>query len=101
MKWKENVEVINEVATLKGFEAIFSRVLSYVTTAAGLVCFIMLIVGGFKYLTSGGDPKQTASAKGTLTWAIAGLVIIIAAWFVLQFIEHFTGVTVTIFEIPG
>ena len=89
------------VATLKGFEKIFSFILSLATTAAGLVCFVMLIVGGFKYLTSGGDPKQTASAKGTLTWAIAGLVIIIAVWFVLQFIEHFTGVTITIFEIPG
>lgn len=90
----------DEVATLKGFENIFSTILSLATTAAGLVCFLMLIIGGFKYLTSGGDPKQAASARGTLTWAVAGLAIIIGAWFILQFIEYFTGVEVTIFEIP-
>lgn len=89
-----------DVAQLKDLETIFSRILSLATRAAGLVCFVMLIVGGFKYLTSGGDPKQTASARGTLTWAVAGLALIIAAWFILQFIEHFTGIQVTIFEIP-
>lgn len=93
--------VIDDTATLQYFEDIFSRILSIATTAAGLVCFVMLIVGGFKYLTSGGDPKQTAAARGTLTWAVAGLAIIIAAWFILQFIKHFTGVDITIFEIPG
>lgn len=90
----------DEVVTLKGFENIFSTILSLATTAAGLVCFLMLIIGGFKYLTSGGDPKQAASARGTLTWAVAGLAIIIGVWFILQFIEYFTGVEVTIFEIP-
>jgi len=93
-------KVISDPATLKDFEFIFSRILSLATTLAGLVCFIMLIIGGFKYLTSTGDPKQTASAKGTITWAIVGLVIIIGSWFVLQLIEEITGVRVTIFEIP-
>ena len=91
----------DEVPTLKGFENIFATVISLATRAAGLVCFIMLVVGGFKYLTSGGDPKQAASARGTLTWGVVGLAIIIGAWFILKFIEYFTGVQVTIFEIPG
>lgn len=91
---------VGDVVTLRYLETIFSRILSLATTAAGLVCFVMLIVGGFKYLTSGGDPKQTASAQGTLTWAIGGLAFIIVAWFILLFIKHFTGVEVTIFEIP-
>jgi len=98
--WEEGTHKIEDVVTLKGFEVIFSKIISLATTAAGLVCFLMLIVGGFKYLTSGGDPKQAASARGTLTWAVAGLAIIIGAWFILQFIEYFTGVEVTIFEIP-
>jgi len=98
---QEGTEIIDEVATLKGFEAIFSHILSLATKLAGLTCFVMLIIGGFKYLTSTGDPKQTASAKGTITWAIVGLVIIIGSWFVLQLIEEITGVRVTIFEIPS
>lgn len=100
MDWEEGIHVFGEVVTLRGFEVIFSTIISLATSAAGLVCFVMLIVGGLKYLTSGGDPKQTASARGTLTWAVAGLAILIGVWFILQFIEYFTGVQVTIFEIP-
>lgn len=98
--WEEGKHTIGGVVTLKGLEVIFSAILFLATTSAGLVCFLMLIVGGFKYLTSGGDPKQAASARSTLTWAVAGLALIIGAWFILQFIEYFTGVKVTIFEIP-
>ncbi len=72
----------------------------YATTIAGLAVFVMFLVGGFQYLTSMGDPKGAESAKNTLTYAVLGLVLVIAAWFIIQFIETFTGVTVTIFEIP-
>ena len=98
--WEEGKHVLDKVVTLKGFEVIFSTIISLTTTAAGLVCFLMLVVGGFKFLTAGGDPKKVESGQGTLTWAVAGLAILIGVWFVLQFIEYFTGIQVTIFEIP-
>lgn len=92
---------VGRVATIQGLECIFVRILNIATSLAGLAVFIMLLVGGFKYLTSGGDPKKAQSAKDTLTYAILGLVLVIAAWFILAFIEEFTGVKVTIFKIPG
>lgn len=97
----EDVPDVGKVATIQGLECIFIRILNIATSLAGLAVFIMLLVGGFKYLTSGGDPKKAQSAKDTLSHAILGLVLIIAAWFILQFIEEFTGVKVTIFKIPG
>lgn len=99
MAWDEPF-AIDDVATLKGFEKIFQNVIQLATTAAGLAVFVMLIVGGFKYFTAGGDPQKTAAARGTLTWAIVGLAILIGAWFILLFIREFTGIDVTIFEIP-
>jgi len=60
----------------------------------------MLIVGGFKYLTSGGDQKATASAQQTLTFAVVGLVLLVLAFLVFRLIEQFTGVNVTNFVIP-
>lgn len=92
---------VGNVATIQGFECIFINILNIATSLAGLAVFIMLLVGGFKYLTSGGDPKASQSARNTLTYAIAGLVLVIAAWFILKFIAEFTGVEVTIFKIPG
>lgn len=51
---------------------------------AGLVFFFMLILGGLRYLTAGGDEKSTAAARGTLTNAFVGLVIVVAAFLITQ-----------------
>ncbi|OGD62300.1 hypothetical protein A2160_00725 [Candidatus Beckwithbacteria bacterium RBG_13_42_9] len=88
-------------ATFKSLEAIFANVLGLIFALGAIATFVMLIVGGFRYLTSGGDPKATAQAQGTMTWSIAGLLFFIGAWFFLRFIKEFTGVDVTTFKIPG
>ena len=89
----------NEVATLKGLELVFQKILNYAVMFAVVVLFILLVIGGFKFLTSGGDPKATESAQKTLTYAILGIVLLIAIWFILLFIEKFTGIKVTQFTI--
>lgn len=53
---------------------------------AGLVFFFMLILGGLRYLTAGGDEKAAAAARGTLTNAFVGLVIVVAAFLITQLI---------------
>lgn len=88
-------------ATFKSLEAVFSNVLTIVFALAGLVSFIMLLVGGFTFLFSGGNPEKTKKAWGTITWAIFGLVFLIGAWFIMRFIKEFTGADVTHFEIPS
>lgn len=90
---------MGDPAQLKDLEAIFGQIVSVATGFALLAAFIMLIIGGFKFLTSGGDPKATESAKNTLTYAIFGLAALIGIWLILKFIEVFTGVKVTQFTI--
>lgn len=89
------------VATIQGFECLFQNILQVIVPVVGLVFFAMFINGGFKYLTSGGDPKKAAAATKTLTVAFIGLIGIIASWFILLFIKQFTGIDVTIFKIPS
>ena len=84
-----------EPAKIKDLAVIIERVLNIFLQLAGLAAFIMIIVGGFQYLTAGGDPKKTQAAGQTITFAVFGLVAVIAAWFILLFIEKFTGVNVT------
>jgi hypothetical protein len=86
-------------AQIKDLAVIVQKILNIAVQLAGIAVFIMLIVGGFQYLTAGGDAKKTQAAGNTLTYAIFGLVTVIAAWFILLFIEKFTGVGVTKFEI--
>jgi len=90
----------NGIATLACLEVIIQRILNIAVRLAGIAAFIMLIVGGFQFLTAGGDQKKTQAASSTLTYAIFGLVAVIAAWFILLFIEKFTGVKLTEFTWP-
>lgn len=52
----------------------------------GVAAVIMVIIGGFKYVTSNGDSGQVASAKNTIIYAIVGLVIVIFAQTIVKFV---------------
>ena len=90
-----------DVATIQGFECLFYNILQIVTYAAGVAFLFMFISGGFQYLYSSNDAKKVAGASATLTMAIAGLVGLIASFFILKLIQNFTGAQVTNFIIPG
>jgi len=88
-----------KVPTLQCIEVVFEKILNVAVELAVVVLFIFLVIGGFKFLASGGDPKATESAKNTLTYAILGLVLLIGIWLILNFIQYFTGIEVTVFKI--
>lgn len=89
-----------EPATLEDLEVIFSNILRAAIPFAGIVLFVMLIIGGFQYLTSGGDPKKVASARNTLTFAIIGIVLVALAYLILVVISMITGATdILIFDV--
>ncbi len=87
------------IATIKDLEFLFGNVVSAALGLAGIVLFILLLVGGFKYITSGGDPKATESAQKTITYAILGLILILVSFLILVLIKTITGVDVTKFNV--
>jgi hypothetical protein len=52
----------------------------------GALSVIVLIVGGLRYVLSGGNPAQVTSAKNTILYAIVGIVIAVAAYAIVQFV---------------
>jgi len=54
--------------------------------AAGLVAVIFLIIGGYRYITSSGNPEAIEGAKGTIINAIVGLIIIFIASLLVSYI---------------
>lgn len=91
----------NDVATIGGLECLFANVLQVIMTLAGLTFFAMFIVGGFKYLTSGGDPKKMAAASHTITLSFAAIIGVIVSWLILLLIKNLTGVDVTTFKVTS
>lgn len=87
------------IAPLSSFNTVFSNIVELALGFAGIAFFVMLVIGGFKYITAGGDPKETQGASKTLTYAIGGLVLTALSFLVLVVIEDFTGANVTDFTI--
>ena len=85
--------------TLQNLEDVFKSVLNVILGIAGITFFILLLSSGFKFITSGGDPKALEGAKKTLTYAIGGLILIVLSYLILLLIKEITGVDVTIFRI--
>jgi len=88
-------------ATLSDLEIYFSRFVSVAIEFGGIALFVMLLIGGFNYLTSGGNPQQAEAAKKTITYAIFGIVLLAMSFLILKLIQEFTGVNVTEFKITN
>lgn len=92
----ETVDQITFI-TPKGFATTFqgfmNGVLSFVMVIAALLVFFYLIWGGIEWITSGGDKGQTEKARNKITAAVIGLIILAAAYAVLQLALGFLGFT--------
>lgn len=89
------------VVTIGSLEQLFSNSVRTIVSLSAVALFLMFIVGGFTFLFSGGDQKKLEQAKGTLTNAIIGMVVIVSAYLILRVIGTFTGTldTITTFQI--
>ena len=87
-----------DVAQLQDLGCYFGNVLTAIIPLIGILSFVMILAGGFKILTSGGDPKGIAGGKQTITLAIAGIALSILSWLILVLIRNLTGVDVTQFN---
>lgn len=54
---------------------------------AGLILFIMLIYGGFKYMSSGGNPESLKKAQDIFKYIAIGFVLVIASMFLVRLIS--------------
>lgn len=52
----------------------------------GLIAVFMVIFGGLKYITSGGNDAGVKAAKNTLLYAVIGLVIVLIAEGIVRFV---------------
>lgn len=62
------------------------KIINIFSIIVGIVAVIMVIYGGFRYITSGGDSGRVGNAKNTLIYAVIGLIIVALAQFLVHFV---------------
>lgn len=65
---------------------IIATVINIFSLVVGVVSVIMIIIGGLRYITSGGDSGNVGNAKNTILYAIIGLVIVALAQIIVKFV---------------
>lgn len=78
-------------AELVGVDGVFTKFSNIALYAVGAISVIMLIWGGLRYITSGGDSKKITDAKNTILYAIIGLVIAVLAFAIINFVLNAIG----------
>jgi hypothetical protein len=63
-----------------------NTIINIMSIIVGVIAVIMIIVGGIKYATSGGDQNNLESAKNTIVYALVGLVIAVLAQVLIHFV---------------
>lgn len=62
------------------------RVVNIFSAVAGIAAVIMIVIGGFRYVTSGGDSGSVSAAKRTVLYALVGLVVVGIAQILVKFV---------------
>lgn len=62
------------------------QIVGAVLAFVGIIFFVLIIYGGFMWMTAGGDEQKVTKAKDLITQAVIGLIIVLAAYAITAFI---------------
>lgn len=67
-------------------EELIKTIINVISALVGAIAVIMVLIGGFKFVTAGGDSNAVSSAKNTIIYAIVGLIIVAFAQVIVRFV---------------
>lgn len=76
----------DQQSDLFGDSGVFKTITNVLLFIIGAISVIMLIIGGIRYVVSGGDSGAVTSAKNTILYAIVGIVVAILAYALVNFV---------------
>lgn len=76
----------DQTADLFGNTGIFSTITNVLLFVLGAISVIMIIIGGLRYVVSGGNSTNVTAAKNTILYAIVGVIIAILSYAIINFV---------------
>lgn len=76
----------DQVANMFGVSGVFSTITNIMLFLIGAISVIMIIIGGLRYVISGGSSSNVTAAKNTILYAVIGLVVAILAYAIINFV---------------
>ena len=76
----------DQAIDLFGSAGIFTTITNVMLFIVGAISVIMVVIGGLRYVVSGGNSSNVTTAKNTILYAVVGLIIAIMAYAVINFV---------------
>jgi hypothetical protein len=82
------VNVVNDEITLGSDDprTIAARIINTAMMFLGLIAVVIILLGGFKWMTAGGSEDKVGEAKKLMGQGLIGLLIVLASWGIAQFV---------------
>ncbi|HEX6977131.1 MAG TPA: hypothetical protein VF185_02100 [Patescibacteria group bacterium] len=81
------------------FQKLIPSLIGLAFVAGVLIFFFMLLLGAIQWITSGGDKGALEGAKGRLTNALIGIIVLFAVFAIIKLIEGFFGISILTLDI--
>ena len=81
------------------FETLIPKLITIGFIVGVIVFFFMLIAGAIQWISSGGDKQGLEAARGRITNALVGIVILFSIFAIIKLIEFFFGISILTLDI--
>ena len=76
----------DQPANVFGDSGIFRTITNVLLFVLGAISVIMIIIGGLRYVVSGGNATSVTAAKNTILYAIVGVIVALLAYAIINFV---------------
>ncbi|OIP22673.1 hypothetical protein COX95_01625 [bacterium CG_4_10_14_0_2_um_filter_33_32] len=76
----------NNPLPTKTLPEIIYSISNSLTLLVGVIAILFIIIGGFQYITSAGNPDNIGKAKNTILYGIIGIIVVLCAWLIVKFV---------------
>lgn len=81
-------DAFNRTSQFCSVNSAIITVINIILGVIALVAVLMIVIGGFKYVISSGNPEAVKSATKTITWAVIGLVVAVLAYAIVSIVSN-------------
>lgn len=92
---------LNKNTGVSFFQQLIQKGITLVLVAGVIIFLFMLLISAIQWMTAGGDKAAVETARGRLTQAIIGIVLMFATWAVVLFIQNFFGIKILSIDITA
>jgi len=76
------------------FSTFIPRAVGLIFVVGGILFFFMFVVGAIQWITSGGDKTALEGARGKITNALIGIILLLVSFAIIRLIQTFFGVDI-------